>query len=356
MPYETHVQPRVIAFLISQPVDLLNLTCLSSVFSAANVNRRAYTTKILSLNSERQIRGVDEAVIINSTPICDFVGPIDTLIALGGSSNMELSEPKIKWLRNRVTMTRRVAVVGSASFVLASAGALDGKRVTTHWRYAEKLAKRHPSVKVEKEPIFVKDGNLYSTAGHMAAVDMALSLIEDDLGHAEAISIAKDLILYMRRSGAEAQCSTLLAQQEHVGGTRMRDLPAWAKARIAQRLDVSTLARAAAMSPRTFARQFELHFRTTPARWVQSLRVEAARAHLEMRGTPLKAIAGLTGFRDEQALRRAFAQCLDLTPREYRERFGYFAGGERPDQLTLSKTIPCAQNGEASHNRFSSLQ
>ncbi|RRA49289.1 GlxA family transcriptional regulator [Acidipila sp. EB88] len=323
MPHGTLVQPRLVAFLVLPPVDLLNLTALSSVFSSAKMNgRTAYVTTILSPNVERTIRGAEDTVFINCTPISEHTGPFDTLIALGGTSVMELPHSAVDWVESRLALTRRIAIVGSASFALASAGVLNGKRITTHWRYAEALARKHPSVKVDKDTIFVKDGNLYSTAGHMAGIDMALSMIEEDLGHAQAISIAKDLIVYMRRPGTETQCSTMLAQQADVGGTRMRDLPSWAKARITQRLDVSTLARAAAMAPRTFARQFANHFHMTPARWVQSLRVEAARTHLEAGGVPLKMIASLTGFRDEQALRRAFTQLHVVSPREYRDRVG----------------------------------
>ena len=194
--------------------------------------------------------------------------------------------------------------------------------MTTHWQHLNKLIEQFPRLLVEKDPIFVKDGKFYTTAGASAGVDMALALIEEDLGHAVAASIARELVLYFRRPGSQAQYSALLAQQADVSGTQMRDLPAWAEARLMKKLDVRTLAKVVAMSPRTFARQFELHFRTTPARWVQSLRVEAARRHLETGHLPLKAIARLAGFRDEQSLRRAFSHQLELTPKKYRERLG----------------------------------
>jgi transcriptional regulator GlxA family with amidase domain len=129
-------------------------------------------------------------------------------------------------------------------------------------------------------------------------------------------------VLFLRRPGSQAQYSALLAQQEEVDDKRMRDLPAWARSSLTRKLDVSTLAKVVAMSPRTFARQFQSQFGTTPAKWVQSLRVEAARQHLEGDHMPLKRIAHLTGFRDEQALRRAFIQQMSVTPKQYRERFG----------------------------------
>jgi transcriptional regulator GlxA family with amidase domain len=196
------------------------------------------------------------------------------------------------------------------------------KAVTTHWQNIEQLAKRYPQLLIEKDPIFVKDGNVHTSAGAIAGIDLALSLVEDDLGTTVATSIARDLVLYLRRSGCEAQHSKLLAQQSNVEGTRMRNLPSWARSNVAQKLDIGALAKAVAMSPRTFVRQFDLRFRTTPANWVQSLRVEAACAFIVAQELPLKAIATLAGFRDEQALRRAFLRQLSMTPKQYREHHG----------------------------------
>ena len=206
--------------------------------------------------------------------------------------------------------------------MLAPTGVLDGRRVTTHWRYLDLLATTHKQLLIERDPIFIKDGKVYTTAGVSAGIDLALYLIEEDLGQTVAASVAREMVLFLRRPGNQAQFSTLLAQQAYVIGTPLRDLPSWAKTRLGQKLDVSTLAKAVAMTPRTFARQFEQRFRTTPARWVQSLRVEAARQLIEARELPVKAIARSVGFRDEQAMRRAFLQQLAITPKQYRERFG----------------------------------
>ena len=137
------------------------------------------------------------------------------------------------------------------------------------------------------------------------------------------------MVLFLRRPGGQAQYSTLLAQQEEIEDARMRDLPVWVKAHLNRKLDVEDLARAAAMSPRTFMRQFKAQFDTTPARWVQSIRVEAAMQHLEHRSTSLNKVARMTGFRDEQALRRALLQQIGLTPKQYRERFGEVDDGRR---------------------------
>jgi len=316
---------RVIAFLVASPFELLNLMGPASVFSNPKVNgKQSYILQILSMQPASEVQSVGGFTLGNACFYGDYVGPIDTLIAIGGEGAMiEFHPPElIRWLRRRSAHVRRLASVCTGAFMLAAAGLLDGKRATTHWSYIDQLADRYGSLKIERDPIFVKDGKTYTTAGISAGIDLALALVEEDLGHAVAAACARHMVLFLRRPGTQAQYSTLLAQQADVSGTPMRDLPAWAKTRLTQTLDVNTLAKAVAMTPRTFARQFEIHFRTTPARWVQSLRVEAARQHLEAKELPLKAIARNTGFRDEQSLRRAFLQQLSMTPREYRERFG----------------------------------
>lgn len=317
-------RPRLIAFLVASPVDLLNLIGLTSVFACSKIaGKPAYSTSILSTDSARELQGADGMVVLRSIPLSEHVGPIDTMVAIGSQNAPgQISADVTSWIRRNAPRARRMASVGSGAFMLASAGLLDCKRVTTHWQYVDKLATQYPRLLIERDPIFVKDGDFYSTAGLTAGIDMALALVEEDLGPAAASAVARDLVMYIRRPGHEFQQSALLLQQSKVIGTRMRDLPAWVKTHITQTLDVSTLAEVVGMSPRTFFRQFELRFRTTPARWVQSLRVEAACAHLEAQELPLKAIARLTGFRDEQALRRAFLKQRSMTPREYRERLG----------------------------------
>jgi transcriptional regulator GlxA family with amidase domain len=254
----------------------------------------------------------------------EYTGPIDTLIVVGGLGSIEHQPTPelLEWIRRRSSTARRVASVCTGAFVLAASGLLDGRRVATHWRYCDLFVSRFKKLKIEREPIFLKDGKFYTTAGVSAGIDLALSLVEEDLGHSIAATVAREIVLFLRRPGSQTQYSTLLAQQEEMSDQRMRDLPAWTQSHLGRKLDVNTLAKVVAMSPRTFARQFEAQFGTTPARWVQSLRVEAARQQLESLDMPLKRIARITGFRDEQALRRAFIQQLSLTPKQYRERFG----------------------------------
>jgi transcriptional regulator GlxA family with amidase domain len=326
LPYSTCMsnRPRVVAFLVSPPFDLLNLIGPLSVFSTATLSGKPqYTVKLLSTERALELHSSAGISLTPATYFADHSGPIDTLIAVGGEGSMvEPEEEVLKWVRRRSVHVRRVASVCTGAFLLAAAGVLDGKRVTTHWRHLDEFSTRHRHLRVEREPIFIRDGKVYTTAGTSAGIDLALALIEEDLGNSAAARVAREMVLFLRRPGNQAQYSTLLAQQADVTGTPLRDLPAWTQSRLGQKLDVHSLAKAVAMSPRTFARQFETYFHTTPARWIQSLRVETARQYLEAGELAMKSIAQLCGFRDEQALRRAFLQQLSTTPKDYRERFG----------------------------------
>lgn len=314
----------VIAFLVPSPFEILDLTGPVSVFERATRDgERHYAIQILSTRSDGAVKTEGGMAIGNTCKYSDYAGPIDTLIASGGVGAVAQQPPELtKWLRERAAHTRRVASTCTGAFILAGAGLLDGRRVATHWQYCDLLQSRYKHLKVERDPIFIKEGKFYTTAGVTAGIDLSLALVAEDLGHAAAVSIARTMVLFLTRPGGQTQYSTLLAQQEDIENVRMRDLPVWVRAHLNQKLDVEQLADAAAMSPRTFVRQFKDQFDTTPARWVQSLRVEVAMQLLEDRNTSISKVARITGFRDEQALRRAFLQQITMTPKQYRERFG----------------------------------
>lgn len=314
----------VIAFLVASPFEILDLTGPASVFERSTANgERYYSVQILSTQSGGTVKTAGGMTISNACKYSDYQGSIDTLIAIGGEGAVARQSPELpKWLRERAAYIRRIASVCTGAFILAGSGLLDGRRVVTHWQWCDTLMSRYKHLKVERDPIFIKDDKFYTTAGVTAGIDLSLALVEEDLGHAVAAAIARTLVLFLRRPGGQAQYSTVLAQQEGIENARMRDLPVWVRAHLSRKLDVGNLAGAAAMSPRTFMRQFKAQFNTTPSRWVQSLRVEAAMQYLEDRSTPLRKVARITGFRDEQALRRAFLQQIGVTPKQYRERFG----------------------------------
>lgn len=314
----------VMAFLVASPFEILDLTGPASVFERSTANgERYYAIQILSTQPGGSVTTAGGMTVSNACKYSEYAGSIDTLIAIGGDGAVAQQSPELStWLRERAPHTRRIASICTGAFLLAGSGLLDGHRVVTHWQWCDVLQSRYRQLKVERDPIFIKEGKFYTSAGVTAGIDLSLALVEEDLGHAVAAAIARTLVLFLRRPGGQAQYSTLLAQQEGIENERMRDLPVWVRAHLGRKLDVKDLADAAAMSSRTFVRQFKAQFKTTPARWVQSLRVETAMQHLENRNPSLSKIARITGFRDEQALRRAFLQQIAMTPKQYRERFG----------------------------------
>jgi transcriptional regulator GlxA family with amidase domain len=333
----------VIAFVVPYPFEILDLTGPVSVFEHAAVNgERYYSIRILSTRSNGAVTTEGGMAIADTCKYSDYEGPIDTLIVSGDPTVSPQPPELTKWVRERAAHTRRVASTWTGAFLLAGAGLLDGCRVATHWQYCDLLQSRYKNLKVERDPIFIKQGKFYTTAGVTSGIDLSLALVEEDLGYAAAVAIARTMVLFLRRPGGQSQYSTLLAQQEEIEDVRMRDLPVWVKTHLSQKLDVEDLAKAAAMSPRTFMRQFKAQFDATPARWVQSLRVEAALQLLQERNTSLNKIARIAGFRDEQALRRALLQQVGLTPKQYRERFAELERdrGPQPGQaLEASPTL-----------------
>jgi transcriptional regulator GlxA family with amidase domain len=248
--------------------------------------------------------------------------PIDTLIAPGGCKGETYSAPQklIDWVAQRAPTVRRLCSVCTGAFLLAQAGQLDGKKVATHWEWAPRLRDSHPAIDVDADKIFIRDGALWTSAGVTAGIDMTLALIEDDFGHQVAIDTARRLVMFIKRSGGQSQFSApLSAQLKDPGG--FGDLHAWIASNLRQHLTVERLAEHVHMSPRTFARTYTPRMGVTPARMVESIRLEAACRALEASELPLKSIADHVGYGDEQAMRRAFQRQFGVGPKIYRERF-----------------------------------
>jgi transcriptional regulator GlxA family with amidase domain len=204
--------------------------------------------------------------------------------------------------------------------VLAAAGLLDGKRVATHWRWCATLAALHPRIAVDPEPIFLRDGDLWTSAGVTAGIDLALAMVEEDHGHRLALAVARELVMFLRRPGGQQQFSAALAAQSATG-TDLRELVAWISDNLHKPLSVDALAERARMSPRQFARVFARELGVTPAKLVDRLRIEAARRRLEESPKGLAAVAAACGFGSEETMRRAFLRHLGTPPGAYRERF-----------------------------------
>ena len=249
-------------------------------------------------------------------------GPVDTLLIVGGSCVEAGQEDGavVHWLRRLAPRLRRVGSICTGAFLLARAGLLNGRRATTHWQYCNPLARIYPAVKVDPDPIFVRDENVYTSAGVTAGMDMALALVEEDAGCRLALEVARELVLYLRRPGGQSQFSAALNLQ---AGDRQpfRDLGAWALEHLRSDLSVNTLASRVGMSPRNFARVFRAEMQTTPAKFVESLRLEAARRRLQESHDSLESVAAACGFRNCDAMRSTFRRVLRVAPGEYRWRF-----------------------------------
>lgn len=246
---------------------------------------------------------------------------IDTVLVAGGEgTRIAARDPELlAWVRAASAAARRTASVCTGSFVLAAAGLLDGRRATTHWMWCDLLRQSFPAVTVEPDPIFIRDGNLWTSAGVTAGMDLALALVEDDLGPEVALAVARRLVVFVKRPGGQAQFSAGLAAQS-ARREPLRELQAWIVDHLAADLSIPALAQRACLSERQFSRAFKDETGMTPAHYVESLRVERARLLLED-GATVDEAARATGFRSAEVLRRAFHRRIGVAPSAYRERF-----------------------------------
>jgi transcriptional regulator GlxA family with amidase domain len=252
----------------------------------------------------------------------DCTGSIDTLVVAGGtgSRRAEDDERLVSWIADAAPRSRRVASVCTGAFLLARAGLLDGRRATTHWASCADLAVRYPTVTVEPDPIFVRDGDIVTSAGVTAGMDLALGLVEEDLGREVALEAARWLVVFLQRPGGQAQFSAQLAAQA-ADRAPLRELQAWIPDHLDEDLSVPALARRACMSDRNFARAFRRETGMTPGAYVESARVERARIALETGDLPVEAIALQAGFGTVETMRRAFRRRVGVSPNDYRTRF-----------------------------------
>ncbi|HZP65041.1 MAG TPA: helix-turn-helix domain-containing protein [Rudaea sp.] len=246
----------------------------------------------------------------------------DTLIVPGGRG---LREPQVnafwsKWLLAHAPRARRIATVCTGIYGLAPTGLLDGLRVTTHWRHAKDVAARYPRLVVEEQALFVRQGRYYSCGGVTSGIDLALALIEEDLGPRAALAVAREMIVYLKRPGGQAQFSEPLRFQTRAAN-RFADLVAWASANLHEDLSVEALADRVCLSPRQFSRRFNVEFACTPAEFIENLRMQQAQDHLLSTSHSIDAIAASLGFGSADVFRRRFALRYGISPRGYRERF-----------------------------------
>ncbi len=247
---------------------------------------------------------------------------VDTLMIGGGIGYAAAREDPalIAWIRRKQPRVTRLVSICTGALILGRAGVLDGLRATTHWDYCEELARDCPDVEIDADAIYVQQGRVYTSAGVTAGMDLALALVEEDWGKDVALAVARELVMFMKRPGGQSQFSSLLAAQ-HATSDKFRDLQLWMQSHLHEDLSVERLAAKLAMSPRNFARAFVRETGETPAKYVQRLRLEAARRSLEETRRSVEEVAARCGFGTAETMRRTFLRHLRISPNDYRQRF-----------------------------------
>ena len=319
-----------IAFVAAPGTEILDLVGPLQVFArAAEIFGKQnpglppiYSVEVISASSRRPLVTNCGLRITANKTFREVSGKIDTLLVAGGSAieNDEIGIEVVRWLRKSATRIRRVGSVCTGAMLLARAGLLDGRRATTHWNWCEVLIRRAPRADVDPDPIFVRDENVYTSAGVTAGMDLALALVEEDHGSRLALQVARNLVLYLRRPGGQSQFSAALSLQI-TDRKPLRELEAWVLDNLNKPLTVPILAERVAMSPRNFARVFTEEMKTTPAKFVERLRVEAARRRLEESQNSMETIAGECGFGNVNSMRNVFQRALKIAPGQYRRHF-----------------------------------
>ena len=281
----------------------------------------SYAIEVVAPTQDGQIT-LTNGLRLGAAPLPDPVPAHDTLIVAGGEgARRATGDPAIiDWVARASQRARRTASVCTGAYLLAAAGLLDGRRATTHWDFCDALAKRHPLIDVDPDPVFVRDGDVWTSAGVTAGMDLALALVDEDLGPDTALHVARQLVIFLKRPGGQSQFSGVLSAQQATQPA-LRDLQAWIVGHLDEDLSVPALATRAGMSERSFARAFRREVGQPPAAYVEALRVERARQLLEDGAPSLDAVARATGFGSAEVLRRAFHRRVGVSPAAYRDRF-----------------------------------
>ena len=316
---------RIIHVLAFDNAQVLDVTGPLQVFASTNDLARQrglplpYAASVIATQTTPVMTSAGLALLAEPLPAADT--PCDTLVIAGGWGVYGAAEDAelVAWVKQKAQHTRRMASVCTGAFLLAASGLLDGCRVATHWTRCEELARKYPLLTVESNPIFIQQGAVWTSAGVTAGIDLCLALVEEDLGRAVALEVARHLVVFLKRPGGQSQFSAALSLQK--GDTRFADLHAWIAENLSLDLNIPTLAAQAGMSERSFVRHYRAETGQTPARAVELIRVDAARRQLADSTASVKRIAVQCGFGCEETLRRSFLRALDVTPQAYRERF-----------------------------------
>lgn len=338
----TRVEPRLkrIGMLLFDDCDLLDFSGPAAVFhSAARHLMRTgqaedllYVIEPMSIDggTVRTMQGIE--IQTNPAPALE-PGQLDTLIVTGGALDHCSCDPRLlDWLRRNHENIRRVTSVCCGAFLLAGAGLLTGRRATTHWEDCEKLQTAFPAIDVQPDLIYVQDGDVWTAAGITAGIDMALALVEEDYGHALTLMVARNLVVFLKRSGGQSQFSAPLQSQSVEGP--LGSLLSWTIENPAEDLRTERLAERANMSLRSFYRAFEAATGTSPADWIEMARMEIAKRHLEQGSEKVEQISYKSGFRSYEQMRRVFARRIGVSPTQYRARFARQVRKDAPATFT----------------------
>ncbi|WP_308364616.1 MULTISPECIES: GlxA family transcriptional regulator [unclassified Microbulbifer] len=326
MPMET--PPIKVAMVVYPGAQCLDITGPLEAFSLASRQlveegrRREPAYRIELLAEEAGPVPMSSGITLTADKAYREAGDIDTLLICGGMGDSTRGQQDngdlLHWLRQMAPRVRRLGSICNGALILASAGLLDGRRATTHWLDVEEL-QTFADIAVDPDAIYVRDGPVYSSAGITSGIDLALALVEEDLGRQLALAVARRLVLYLKRDGGQKQYSAHLSSQ--VKSDQFGSLVEWIHGNLHRPLTVEELSQAAAMSPRNFARRFFREMGVTPARFVERARVEKARQLLAGQYLPLERVTGLCGFRSQEQLRRAFRRQLGVLPSDYQKHF-----------------------------------
>jgi transcriptional regulator GlxA family with amidase domain len=316
-----------VGFLGYENVNALDLVGPAEAFASARQpgkdgsHKPSYEVVVVGL-TRRPFRA-ESGIVFQPACTIENAPKLDTLIIPGGCGLRvpEVNRKATLWINERAKSTRRVAAVCTGIYGLAATGLLDGRRATTHWRYVADAARRFPKLRMEPNALFVKDGPFYTSAGVTAGIDLALALIEEDFGAKTALSVAREMVVYLKRSGGQEQYSEPLQFQTN-SSSRFADLVAWMTNNPTEAMTIESLARRASLSPRQFFRRFKEHFGSSPASFVETLRLNEARRRLSQGESSIEGVAESVGFKGADSFRRAFERRFRVTPSKYRRSFG----------------------------------
>jgi transcriptional regulator GlxA family with amidase domain len=309
---------RKVVITGASPVQVMDVTGPFEVFSSVP----GYKVELGNPEGDSVWRTYPELGFADAKPLYELDGPIDTLVIAGGPGSEKgvYDERFVEWIGEAAQRSRRIAAICTGTFLLAAAGLLDGKQAVTHWKFFDRLAREFPAINVQRDPIYLRDGSVYTSAGIMAGLDLSLAMLEEDYGHQAALEVARQLVMFLVRPGGQSQYSHMLSRQAN-SSKPLRKLQVCMLENLREDLTVERLAERLGMSARNFTRTCLSEMRMTPGQFVDRLRVEAAQQMIDSSSKGLKEIADACGFKTPEAMRRTFLRVLGVSASTYASRF-----------------------------------